>query len=183
MDEPMHFDPEKTLEFVLPDLETFDFSIERLAQRVEEAQAKPIYFMQMDLGRYLFGARVMVAMPGQVVEYVICNEKLPAFHRDHVKVHEMAHIMLGHPTLLLHTQELNWLLQNAPEAATLWPEICCRASDPRQFSGARLARDQDAERLTRLLYQRLLLSRQKNRWHRNSSQADLDDLFSRLGVA
>jgi hypothetical protein len=45
-----------------------------------------------------------------------------------------------------------------------------------------LIRDQDAERLTRLIYQRILLSRQQRRWRRNSSQNDLDDFFHRLGI-
>jgi hypothetical protein len=173
---------EETLEFFMPDLETFDFSIETLAQRVEEMEGRPIRFVPADLAVSLFGARVMVAAADKVIEYIVYNEKLPAFHRDHVKLHELAHGMLGHPTLILRDHELDWLLQNAPEAASLWPQISCRASDPRQFSGERLVRDQEAERLTRVIYQRILLSRQKKGWRRNSSQDDLDGFFRHLGI-
>ncbi len=182
MGEMVDLDLEETLDLFVPDPEMLDFSIETLAHRVEEMEARPIRFVPADLEVYLFGARVLVAAPDKVIESIVYNEKLPAFHRNHVKVHELAHAMLGHPTLIVRQEELDWLLQNVSEAASLWPEISCRASDPRQFSGERLIRDQDAERLTRLIYQRILLSRQQKRWRRNSSQDDLDDFFHRLGI-
>ncbi len=43
-------------------------------------------------------------------------------------------------------------------------------------------RDGEAERLTRIIYQRVLLARQKQRVSRHSSHQDLDRELTRLGL-
>jgi hypothetical protein len=58
-----------------------------------------------------------------------------------------------------------------------------RASSAGRIESAREAQDQDAELLTRLIYQQVLTTRQKQRVQFSSSQADLDQVFRRMGIA
>ncbi len=72
---------EETFKLYVPEPETFDFSIESLTQSVEEMAGKQIRYVPANLEVGFFGARVMVAAPDAVIEYIVYNQALPAFHR------------------------------------------------------------------------------------------------------
>jgi len=170
---------------LLPD--PASFSNETWARRLEEFEGRAIFFVGICLPPSYFGGRVIVAEETAsadgtlypAAEYILYERRLPAVHQEHIKTHELAHIALGHPTLVVSPTELESLLQDQ-QLATRFPSLCCRASNraPESY----LVRDGDAERLTRLIYQRVLLARQQQRVRHHSSHQDLDRELRRLGL-
>ncbi len=119
---------------------------------------------------------------GLAEAYVCYGTSLPPAHQEHIKTHELAHIALGHPMPVLKPKRLHAIMRDPTKAIGLAQEICCRANDPRRATNEQLMRDQEAERLTRLIYQHMLVDRHKRRLERNSSQDDLDNFLHRLGI-
>ena len=161
-----------------------DFGPAQFAARLEQMEGRVIRFAPLAMPPGYFGLRLIVSEEEQPAEeYVFYASHLPAAHQEHIKTHELAHVALGHPTLIMTPNEVDEIRQDPVRMTSLLIEISCRANDPHQFDRARLARDQDAERLTRMIYQRRLIARQLKNWCSNSSQADLDGLLRRMGIA
>ncbi len=165
------------------------FSNEAWARRLEEFEGRAILFAGIRLPPGYFGARVIVtegteATDGTLypaAEYILYEERLPPVHQEHIKTHELAHMALGHPTLVASPEELAQILADQ-QLATRFPNLCCRASSPNHSDESYLAVDGAAERLTRIIYQRALLAKQQQRVRRHSSHQDLDRELRRLGL-
>lgn len=172
---------------LVPDVE--HFSAEAFARRLEKFEGRAIYFVALPLPRGHFGARIIVIGETEnhegviypAGEYVIYADWLPPVHREHVKTHELAHIALGHPTLTLTSDELELVAENPERLARLYT-ICCRALTPDGADETQVLRDQEAEDLTRIIYQRVLDARHRRSLTRYSSQEDYEHAFRRLGL-
>lgn len=172
---------------LLPD--PASFSNELWARYLEQFDGRAILFAGVRLPPAYFGSRVIVTeetegTDGSVypaAEYVLYEERLPPVHQEHIKTHELAHIALGHTTLVVSPEELESLLLDQ-QFVNRFPALCCRASGPNRSTESYLVRDDEAERLTRLIYQRVLLARQQQSVRRHSSQHDLDRELRRLGL-
>jgi hypothetical protein len=181
--------PMSQLDFALtlvPDPE--HFSTETWVRRLEQFESRVILFVGLRLPPGCFGGCIIVTEESEsldgirypATEYVVYANDLPAAHREHVLAHELAHITLGHPTVVLSPEQFaSWSPHSILSVAT--PHFSCRASDTIHPS-ARLAMDQEAERLTRLIYQRVLLARQRAGLGRYSSQQDFERGLRRLGI-
>ena len=180
-------DLDLVLRRLLPD--PASFSNELWARHLEQFEGRAILFTGVCLPPAYFGSRVIVTeetegTDGSVypaAEYVLYEQRLPPVHQEHIKTHELAHIALGHTTLTVSPEELETLLLNQ-QMATRFPTLCCRASSPIHSTEDYLLRDGEAERLTRLIYQRVLLARQQQSVRRHSSHQDLDRELRRLGL-
>ena len=180
-------DLELVLHRLLPD--PVSFSNDLWARHLEQFEGRAILFTGVRLPPGYFGSRIIVAeetegMDGNVypaAEYVLYEQRLPSVHQEHIKTHELAHIALGDTTLVVSPEELEHLLSDQQMAAR-FPTLCCRASGPSRSTEDYLVRDGEAERLTRLIYQRVLLSRQQQSVRRHSSHQDLDRELRRLGL-
>ncbi len=180
-------DIEWVLRRLLPDPE--GFSNETWARRLEDFEGRAILFVGVSLPPSYFGSRIIVTEETEgadgrlypTAEYVLYEQRLPPVHREHIKTHELAHAALGHPTLVLSGEELEALFAN-PRIEERLRSVCCRASSPGRSPEPYLMRDGEAERLTRIIYQRVLLARQKRRVSRHSSHQDLDRELRRLGL-
>ncbi len=160
-----------------------DFDSTQFAALLERAEGRVIRLIPRQLPAGLFGMRFIVQQKNQPPEeYVFYDVNLPPAHQEHIRTHELAHIALGHPTRVMTPKQMAALLRNSARFSENLKEISCRADDPQELDAAQLDRDQDAEKLTRVIYQRRLSARQKKHWSRNSSQDDLDDLFHHLGI-
>ncbi len=160
-----------------------DFDSTQFAALLERAEGRVIHFIARPLSVGLFGMRIIVQKKNRAPEeYVFYDSNLPPAHQEHIRTHELAHIALGHPTRVMTPKQMANLLRKTTRAPENLKEISCRADDPHELDAEQLAQDQDAERLTRLIYQRKLLARQRKHWGKNSSQQDLDDFLHRLGI-
>ena len=171
---------------LVPDPE--HFSTENWARRLEQFESRSILFVELSLPPGCFGGCIIVTEETEglggirypTTEYVIYASGLPPAHREHVLAHELAHITLGHPTVVLSPEEFtNWNPRSVFSTNT--PYFSCRASDPTN-SSPRLVLDQEAERLTRLIFQRVLLVRHAAGLGRYSSQEDFERGLRRLGI-
>ncbi len=180
-------DFELVMRRLVPDAE--HFSAPAFARRLEKFDGRAIFFVGLTLPPGYFGARIVVSEETEnsegliypAAEYVFFSDRLLPAHREHVKIHELAHIALGHPTLVLSATDLDDLAASPPTLSK-FSDLCCRAADPRHFSTLGLARDQEAERLARLIYQRIFLTKQRQGLARHSSQQDLELGLQRLGI-
>jgi len=175
------------LRSLLPDPEAF--SNASWARQLEEFEGRAILFAGIRLPTGYFGARVIIpeeteAADGTLypaAEYILYEERLPPVHQEHIKTHELAHMALGHSTLVASSDELTKILTDQ-ELTRRFPSLCCRASSPSRSPASYLVVDGEAERLTRIIYQRVLLARQQQRVRRHSSHQDLDRELRRLGL-
>ncbi len=153
-----------------------------LAQKVN----RRIQFVSGELVAGVFGARVIILSQdnqGQPVatEYIALQEDLPAVQREHTKTHELAHIALGHKTLVLTSDEIGDVRQKLWEQIKNDPTVCCRAEDPDKKTLS-LEQDQEAEDLARLIYKRVFEARQRFQLQKNSSLVDWDIFLRRYGI-
>ena len=162
-----------------------DFTLEGWAQQLEQFESRAIRFVEMPLPPGCFGGCIVVIQEAEgrdgtrypATEFVIVATGLAPALREHVQAHELAHIALGHPTVVLSQEQFaNWTLHRAVPADT--PYFACRAADPRRAT-PRLTLDQQAEELTRRIEQRVLLARQGAGLRRYSSQQDLESAWRR----
>ena len=168
---------QETFELFIPDPETFDFSIESLTQRTKEIAGKEIIILPVEPTVGFFGGRMILDFLGKDIEYVVYNSALPAFHSDHVKVHELAHIMLEHETQHLRPEDLETSNLKLLRALA---GITCRAVDVPRPGVSRGREDQDAETLTRLIYRHAIDAWEKHKLRRHSSQSLYEGLLRSL---
>ncbi len=168
---------QEAFDLFIPDPETFDFSIESLTLRVKQIAGKEIYFLPVEPAAGFFGARMIVEAPGKDIEYVVYNSALSAFHSDHVKVHELAHIMLEHETQHLRPEDLT---TSNIELLRALAGITCRAIDVPRLGSSSDPQDQEAEILTRLIYRHAIDAWEKHKLRQHSSQSLYEGLLRNL---
>ena len=170
------------LETLVPDGQ--DFSIENWAQRLESFLYKKIKFVDLPLPKGFFGARLVLlpapdALDSRPVEIVITSTGLMPLMHDHVRAHELAHITLGHQTLVLTPEQL-LDLKGDISAVCHCPGATCRAVDPERVSALLLERDIMAETLARLSEQRRIELYARGRAQGVSSDDATDRLIMSL---
>ncbi|MBI5029066.1 MAG: hypothetical protein HZB51_00965 [Chloroflexi bacterium] len=162
-----------------------EFSIEAWARLLEKFEHRSIQFVGVDLPAGYFGACIIVEEESvgvsgvlyPITEYVVYSNCLPPSHREHVKAHELAHIALGHSTLVLSpTEFVNWNPSSEPHSAFCWRASC--ASDPSR----KLQNDQEAELLTRRVFQRVFAWQQKVGFRQRSSLQKLESALWRSQI-
>ncbi|NUM45364.1 MAG: hypothetical protein HUU38_11725 [Anaerolineales bacterium] len=73
------------------------FTTEGFIHHVERLKARKILFTDWDLPPGLFGLWITDTI--QPLEYIFIAQDLPPILRTHVQLHEIGHILCGHPTL------------------------------------------------------------------------------------
>ncbi|OQY99613.1 MAG: hypothetical protein B6D41_00890 [Chloroflexi bacterium UTCFX4] len=170
------------LETLVPNGQSF--SIENWTQRLESFLFKKIQFVEMPLPKGFFGARIILlptadAREPRPVEIVITSRGLIPLMQDHVRAHELAHITLGHQTVMLTPQEL-LDLKGDISAIRNCPGATCRAVELERLSESVLERDIMAETLARLAEQRYIEHHVRTRAQGVSSDAATDRMIMSL---
>lgn len=170
------------LETLVPDAR--DFSIENWAQRLESFLFKKIQFIDLPLPKGFFGARLVLlpaqgALESRPVEIVITSTGLMPIMVEHVRAHELAHIALGHQTIMLTPEQL-LDLKGDISGVCRSPGATCRAVDPERLSVPVLERDIMAETLARLAEQRRIGLHARGRAQGLSSDAATDRLIKSI---
>lgn len=167
---------QQALETLVPPAD--EFSIANWVQRLESFLYKKILLTELPLPAGFFGARAILlpnrgAREQRPIEIVITAAGLMPIMREHVLAHELAHITLGHQTVLLTPQQFMDLRADI-SALCRCPGATCRAVDPERETQPQLERDVVAETLARLAEKRHMELQIRNRAQGNSSDAAMD---------
>lgn len=161
-----------------------EFSIARWTERLEAFLCKKIYFLELPLPAGYFGARVSAlpargARQSRPIEVVVTAAGLVPIMREHVTAHELAHITLGHRTVILTARQL---LDLRADISTLcWHSgATCRVADPAREQEPQFKRDMMAETLARLAEKRHMEVRLRSQAAGFSSDAAMDRLIRSL---
>lgn len=73
------------------------FTIEEFIGRISALKGREIFMVPWDMPATLFGA--WMSDGEEPKEYVFYRSNLPLIHQIHIQLHELAHLLLGHPTL------------------------------------------------------------------------------------
>ncbi|MFC1975560.1 hypothetical protein ACFLXQ_04070 [Chloroflexota bacterium] len=100
-----------------------EFSMESFVRCVEAGRGRRIKFLATVLppGYY----RGWVIDQDEPVEYICYDKNLSQLHQQHVKLHELAHIICGHKTLPLTDSQMKQLLENGGDLSA----IVCRSNE------------------------------------------------------
>ena len=71
------------------------FEIDSFTACIERARGRPIEFVHFDMPAGIFGAWIRCGQR----EFVFLSRELSGVGEVHVRLHELAHILCGHPTL------------------------------------------------------------------------------------
>ncbi len=161
-----------------------EFSIHSWTQRLESFLYKKIQFVELPLPAGFFGARAVLipssrAHDSRPIEIVITAAGLLPIMAEHVRAHELAHITLGHQTVILTAQQL-MDLQGDISTLCRWPGATCRAVDPERDAVPHLERDVMAETLARLAEKRHMELQLRGRAAGISSDAAIDRLVKSI---
>jgi hypothetical protein len=103
---------------------TFEqFDLESFVRCVEKQRGRRIDFIATDFPTGYDGA--WITAKDELVEYICFDQALSPLHQDHVKLHELGHIICGHETLSLSQGEMAQLLANGGDLSA----VLCRAND------------------------------------------------------
>ena len=81
-----------------------DFSIDDFVAWVEKSIERKIFFFPWEMPPGLFGA--WLSDGEQPTEYIFYRSNAESLHQIHIQLHEVAHILLGHPTLKITKETL-----------------------------------------------------------------------------
>lgn len=157
---------------------------EELAAQVEQLHGIHIEFVELPLPRGYFGAcMVVVAEDEMPTGFVFYAPKLQPTQREHVKMHEVAHIALHHNTVIASYEQLAQIQRNPALLTASNLTIACRATNSLQSRSKQQTQEDEAELLTRLIFEQRFLTRQKNHLARASSLEYTDEALRRMGIA
>jgi hypothetical protein len=91
---------------ILRDL-NFDFqtfTIEKFIQTIGEFLSRKIILIPWDMPPTLFGA--WMSDDEQPNEYIFYRRDVPLIHQIHIQLHELAHLLCGHPTLRINREKI-----------------------------------------------------------------------------
>ncbi len=161
-----------------------DVSPQTFAQWIGEFHSQEIRFVATPLPVGLFGCCFVFTASEEEfpTAMVVYNSKLSPVHQVHVQMHELAHLALGHPTWTGTSEDMEGLLHEPTRLIQLVREFSCRVTTRQLVDGTRSPQDQEAELLTRLIFQRGSIARRERQLKRMSSQADLDEALRRMGI-
>lgn len=157
---------------------------EEFAAQVETLHGIRIEFVEMPLPRGYFGACMVVVESEEMpIGFVFYAPNLQPAQREHVKTHEVAHLALRHNTVIASYNELERISKNPGLLVKSDITIACRATTHPDALNERQRQENEAELLTRLIYERRFKSRQAEHLERASSLADTDEALRRMGIA
>lgn len=93
--DPAHDDQLELRDYLPDGLESIDpehFTIDDLIQKVAIQRGRPIELVPMPLPANLYGAR----LSGPSRDYIIYEINTALVHQDHIKAHELGHILADH---------------------------------------------------------------------------------------
>lgn len=155
-----------------------------LARRVEQLHGIAIEFVEMPLPSGYFGACMIVVEEEELpTGFVFYAPDLTPTHRAHVKTHEIAHIALQHNTVVATYQDLERIQKDPSVLFKSNMTIACRNTTLRKNPTVRDLQEQEAELLTRIIYEKSFAERQKHHLQRGSSLEDMDGALRRMGIA
>jgi len=173
---------QKVLELLPADWDSF--TPESFASWLEEFDHIDIRFESMPLPTGFFGCSFYIVQNDEKPEgIVVVDANLSPTHREHVQLHELAHLALGHRTWSGTEAELVAALGNPTGLKQLLDTFTCRAPVNAIADSQRQREEGEAELLTRLIAQRVFAQRQGKMLQRGSSQAELDEAMQRMGIA
>jgi hypothetical protein len=99
------------------------FTMASFVRCVEAHRGRGIEFIPTAFPPGYYGA--WITDKDEPLEYVCFDADLPRLHREHVKLHELAHIICGHETLALSNNEMKKLLESGGDLSAL----LCRSNE------------------------------------------------------
>lgn len=173
---------QKVLELLPADWDSF--TPENFARWLEEFDDIEIRFESIPLPMGFFGCSFYIVEEDEKPEgVVVVDANLSPTHREHVQLHELAHLALGHRTWTGTEEELRASLGMPSGLQQMLGTFTCRAPVNAIPDAQRQREEEEAELLTRLLAQRVFAQRQGKMLQRGSSQAELDEAMQRMGIA
>lgn len=122
------------------------FTIEGFRRWVERRRGQRIVCVPWSLPPPLFGAW----LTSEAYDYVFFEENTFVVHQAHIQLHEMAHMLCGHPALEIDPEKASILLNDAHAGSTACKSLLLRAA----FSSTEI--ELEAETLTALIQERVL---------------------------
>jgi len=123
-----------------------EFTFDGFAEWIVQQRARSIIFIPYTFPSDLFGAWVK----GSDKDFIAFETDTPAIHQTHIKLHEMAHMLCGHPTVEIGKRQTQALLCSVlgPE-----PDVDLQASLLRSTHSNE--NEEEAEVLTSLIQERV----------------------------
>ena len=128
----------------------FDFSrftMDEFVAWIEARRGREISFIPWDMPPGMFG--VWMSDADDPVEHVFIDKNAPSLHKVHIQLHELSHIICGHPTARLTKIEMQNLLLQAMQNPTVLNEVLLRAPAKKEL-------EQEAEMLAALIQYRVI---------------------------
>ena len=108
------------------DYDLDDLTIEGFAHWLERVRERPIVFVPRHMPATVFGAWIFAAD----TDYVFYETDTPPLHQAHIRLHEMAHMLLGHPTVQVDAQKTHALLRGTSAHLTSIDSLLLRCNLP-----------------------------------------------------
>ena len=155
--------PEKVVKDLRYDFHTF--SIDHFINYVGETKKREIISVPWKMPPTLFGA--WMSDGEEPKEYIFYRDNIPLIHQVHIQLHELSHLLLGHPTLQINRTKITAVLEK--KAVLPFDEL------PRLRSSDKTDLEIQAETLAALIQKQVI---------QNSSLDQLsNDLSSELKLA
>ncbi len=169
-------DIEARMKAVLDKLD-FDFSkftMDSFVAWVQERTGRAIHFIPWDTPPGMFG--VWISDADEPVEHVFIDKSASPLHRVHIQLHELSHIICGHPTARLTKVEMQNMLLEALQKPAVLNEVLLRAPAKKEL-------EQEAEMLAALIqYQVIEHEHIQQLSVAASSNENVVDHFNSLGL-
>ena len=123
------------------------FTLEGFVRWLEEQRGRKILFIPWSLGAGISGAWISDA--DEPFEYVFYDAAAVGLHQAHIKLHELAHMICGHPTLRLGYREIKALLQGRLSESACLDPVLLRSTHSTEMG-------MEAETLAALIQERAL---------------------------
>lgn len=89
------------LEKILADVDVDHLTVEALVAHIAAIRERPLTIWPASLPSPLFG----VVMVAPSTDYIMYEQDTPQFHQYHIIFHELGHLVLGHPVIIV-TEDL-----------------------------------------------------------------------------
>jgi len=121
------------------------FTMEGFTCWLERRRGRKILFVPRPMPPTLFGAW----LASDDCDYIFYEADTLSLHQVHIQLHEIAHILCGHPAIEIGPQQLQILLRRADTDPTLYTSLLLRSvrSDQAEL---------EAETLTALIQEQVL---------------------------
>ena len=90
------------------DYDFSSFTLEGFADWLAQRRRRQIVFVPKSMPASISGAWVK----GHDKDYIFCEMDTPIVHQAHIQLHEMAHMLCGHPTVEVGPQQTQALLRH-----------------------------------------------------------------------